>query len=136
LTGGDPSGSRPVALIHWRYRADPRNRGARSGWRDGAWSGRPARVPHVPTRPAYRGRAGRVAYAGGVVWYARELTVPVAGRYAIAFESAHHHATVYVDGRPVRRHTGAYEPFSARLSLRRGRHTLAVRGHPSHRDGR
>jgi hypothetical protein len=34
---------------------------------------------------------------------------------------------VFVDGVEVRRHTGAYEPFTARPDLARGRHTVAVR---------
>jgi Glycosyl hydrolases family 2, TIM barrel domain/Glycosyl hydrolases family 2, sugar binding domain/Glycosyl hydrolases family 2 len=125
--GGGPAGSASVALNRWRYRADPGNRGARAGWADGHWTGRVVRVPHVPNARAVNGAAGRRGYAGSVGWYAREVRAPVAGRYAIAFESAHHRATVYVDGRPVRRHVGAYEPFSARLRLRRGRHTIAVR---------
>ncbi len=43
------------------------------------------------------------------------------------FESAHHSATVFVDGTAVRRHVGAYEPFTARVRLAPGRHTIAVR---------
>lgn len=125
--GGGPAGSVPVALNRWRYRADPRNRGARAGWADGKFRGRVVRVPHAPNANAYSGAAGRRAYAGSVGWYAREVTAPVAGRYVIAFESAHHRATVYVDGRAVRRHVGAYEAFSARPMLTRGRHTIAVR---------
>lgn len=125
--GGGPAGSAPVALNRWRYRADRRNRGARAGWADGTFNGRIVRVPHAPNANAHSGDAGRRAYAGSIGWYAREVTAPLAGRYAITFESAHHRATVYVDGRAVRRHVGAYEAFSARPVLARGRHTIAVR---------
>jgi beta-glucuronidase len=125
--GGGPMGSRAVVLHRWRYRADPRNRGTRAGWADGDWRGRQVRVPHSPNANAYNGEAGRRAYAGSLGWYAREINAPASGRYVVAFGSAHHRATVYVDGRAVRRHVGAYEPFSARPLLRRGRHTLAVR---------
>ena len=124
---GGPAGSRAVPLNRWRYRADPHNRGARADWADGDWKGRPVSVPHAPNAKAFNGAAGRRAYAGSVGWYAREFRTPVAGDYAIAFESAHHRATVYVDGRAVRAHTGAYEPFSARTLLSRGRHTVSVR---------
>ena len=124
---GGPAGSRRVLLRHWRYRADPRDRGTRADWADGKWKGRLVRVPHAPNATAFNGAAGRRAHAGSVGWYAREIKAPLAGGYAIAFESAHHRATVYVDGRAVRTHTGAYEPFSARSMLSRGRHTIAVR---------
>lgn len=124
---GGPAGSRPVALKRWRYRADPHNRGVRADWADGDWKGRLVDVPHTPNPKAFNGAAGRRAYAGSVGWYAREVSTPVASDYAIAFESAHHRGTVYVDGRAVRTHTGAYEPFSARTLLSRGRHTVSVR---------
>ncbi len=125
--GAGPDGSRSVALNRWRYRSDPRNRGLRAGWADGDWSGRMVRVPHSPNAGAHSGRAGRRAYDGSVGWYAREIDVPVDGLYVLNLESAHHRARVYVNGRLVRQHTGAYEAFSARPRLTRGRHTVAVR---------
>ncbi|HEV2776162.1 MAG TPA: glycoside hydrolase family 2 TIM barrel-domain containing protein [Solirubrobacteraceae bacterium] len=126
-TGDGPAGSAIVALRDWRYRADPDNRGRDRAWARGTWRGSPVRVPHSPNAGAFGGAAGRSAYDGSVGWYAREIAVPVAGLYALRFESAHHRATVFVDGRAVRDHVGAYEPFSARLALDRGRHTVAVR---------
>lgn len=126
-TAGGPAGSGVVTLHRWRYRADPDVRGRRGGWARGDWRGRLVLVPHSPNAGAISGAAGRRAYAGGVGWFAREVHAPVAGRYAIALESAHHRATVFVDGRPVREHVGAYEPFAARTRLTRGRHTIAVR---------
>ncbi|HEV7804298.1 MAG TPA: glycoside hydrolase family 2 TIM barrel-domain containing protein [Solirubrobacteraceae bacterium] len=125
--GGGPDGSRSVTLTRWRYRADPRNRGLAAGWASGDWRGRDVRLPHSPNARAVSGPAGRRAYAGSVGWYAREIDAPIAGRYALRFESAHYHARVYVDGRLLRRHVGAYEPFSARPALAAGRHVVAVR---------
>jgi hypothetical protein len=125
--GAGPAGSGVVTLHRWRYRADPDDRGRRGGWARGDWRGRPVPVPYSPNAGAVSGAAGRRAYAGGVGWFAREVHVPVAGRYAIALESAHYRATVFVDGRPVREHVGAYEPFAARTHLTGGRHTIAVR---------
>jgi hypothetical protein len=125
--GGGPSGSGVVALRRWRMRADPRDRGRRGGWARGRWRGRPVLVPYSPNAGAVSGAAGRRAYAGSVAWFAREIDAPVAGTYAIAFESAHHRAEVHVDGRPARAHVGAYRPFTARVRLSRGRHTVAVR---------
>ena len=126
-TGEGPAGSAIVTLRDWRYRADPDNRGRDNGWPRGTWRGSPVAVPHSPNAGAFAGAAGRRAYEGSVGWYAREITAPVAGLYALRFESAHHRATVFVDGEEVRDHVGAYEPFSARVELEPGRHTVAVR---------
>jgi hypothetical protein len=125
--GDGPAGSGVVVLRHWRYRADPHDRGRRAGWARGAWRGRPVLVPYSPNARAISGAAGRRGYAGSVGWFAREIDAPIAGRYAIAFESAQYRASVFVDGRPARGHIGAYEPFAARPRLTRGRHTIAVR---------
>ena len=125
--GSGPAGSAIVTLRGWRYRSDPDNHGRDRGWARGDWRGRPVQVPHSPNAGAFSGTAGQRAYAGSVGWYAREIEAPVAGRYALRFESAHHRATVFVDGEEVRDHVGAYEPFSARMSLEPGRHTVAVR---------
>jgi hypothetical protein len=125
--GGGPNGSAPVTLTRWRYRSDAQNRGIAAGWADGDWGAGVVRLPHSPNANAHSGAAGRRAYAGSVGWYAREIDAPVDGRYALRFESAHFRAQVYVDGQLLRRHVGAYEPFSARAQLRAGRHTVAVR---------
>ena len=126
-TGDGPAGSAIVPLRDWRYRADPGNRGRDRGWARGRWAGRAVAVPYSPNARAFGGAAGRRAYNGSVGWFARAIEVPVAGRYALRFESAHHRATAYVDGQAVRDHVGAYEPFSARVALQPGRHTVAVR---------
>jgi len=126
-TGAGPAGSAIVTLREWRYRADPEDRGREQGWSRGAWRGRLVPVPYSPNASAVSGAAGQRAYDGSVGWFAREIEAPVAGRYAVRFESAHHRATVFVDGQKVRDHVGAYEPFTARVTLRSGRHTVAVR---------
>lgn len=126
-TGAGPAGSATVALRRWRYRGDPGNRGRDRGWGRGDFGGRIVRVPHSPNAGSYRGASGRRAYQGAVGWYAKDVQTPVDGLYAVRFESAHHRATVFVDGEAVREHVGAYEPFTARVRLDRGRHTIAVR---------
>jgi hypothetical protein len=126
-TGAGPAGSAIVTLSRWRYRADPDDTGRRLGWQRGDWTGRPVQVPYSPNATAYSGAAGRRAYAGSIGWYATDIQAPVAGLYAVRFESAHHIASVFVDGKPVREHVGAYEPFAARVALDQGRHTIAVR---------
>jgi beta-glucuronidase len=125
--GDGPAGSGVVTLGRWRYRGDRGDRGLARGWARGDFGGRVVHVPYSPNTTAFRGAAGRRAYDGSVGWFARRLDAPAAGRYAIRFESAHHRATVFVDGVAVRRHVGAYEPFTARVRLSRGRHMIAVR---------
>ena len=126
-TGQGPAGSAIVTLSSWRYRADPDNRGRDSGWARGDWPGTPVQVPYSPNTTAFSGAAGQRAYDGSVGWFATDIDAPVAGRYAVRFESAHFKATVFVDGEPVREHVGAYEPFTARVPLQRGRHTIVAR---------
>jgi hypothetical protein len=126
-TGGGPAGSGVVTLRRWRYRADPEVRGRGLGWARGDWRGRPVVVPNVANAGATSGPRGMRAYAGAVGWYARTIDVPVDGLYAVGLESAHYRATVFVDGEPLRAHTGAYEPFAARSQLSAGRHAVVVR---------
>jgi hypothetical protein len=124
---GGPSGSAPVTLHRWRYRPDPDGSGTSKGWASGDWKGRIVRVPYCPNATAFSGAAGRRAHAGSIGWFATDVTAPVRGRYAVRVQSAHHRAAVFVGGRLVRAHVGAYEPFSARMLLSRGRHTIVVR---------
>ena len=126
-TGGGPAGSGVVTLSRWRYRADPQARGRAAGWARGDWRGRSVTVPYSPNARTISGPRGERAYAGSVGWFARAIDAPAPGLYAIGLESVHYRATVFVDGREVREHTGAYEPFSARARLRRGRHSIVVR---------
>jgi len=126
-TGDGPAGSAIVPLSRWRYRADPGDRGRDAGWARGSFGGRAVRVPYSPNAKAFGGAAGKRAHDGSIGWFATDVDAPVAGRYAVRFESAHHRATVFVDGNAVREHVGAYEPFTARMQLARGRHTIAVR---------
>ena len=124
---GGPSGSTVVTLRRWRYRADPGSRGVREGWARGDFGGDIVRVPYSPNAGAFSGPAGERAHAGSVGWFSRQIEAPVDGRYAVHFESAHYRAGVYIDGRPVRKHVGAYEPFTARALLSEGNHTIVVR---------
>jgi hypothetical protein len=126
-TGNGPAGSAIVTLGRWRYRADPGDRGRELGWSRGGFGGRVVQVPYSPNARAFSGTAGTRAYDGSVGWFARDVDVPAAGRYALRFASVHHRATVFVDGKAVRSHVGAYAPFTARVRLPRGRHAIAVR---------
>ena len=105
---------------------------------DGAWTvrvmnGGPkhptgrVHLPYSPNATAVSGAAGEASFQGSVATYRTGIEIPADGDYAIRFESVNHRASVFVDGRLVVRHTGAYLPFEARTRLRAGHHTLLVR---------
>ena len=121
----------------WLYRADPGNVGVAQDWWQGAaatdgWS--PVAVPN-----AYNaGDFSSASMAGSVGWYRRDFTlpsgafarwVPAADRHWIVrFESVNYRATVWLNGRLIGSHAGAYLPFEFDLSgLRPGVNRLIVR---------
>jgi len=67
------------------------------------------------------------AFEGSVARFQTTFTLPASGDYAIRFESVNHRAQIWLDGRLVARHTGAYLPFDVRARLAAGRHRLVVR---------
>src|SRR4051794_6112484 len=88
---------------------------------------RTVQVPYVVNATGFTGRRGLVSYRGSVAWFRKRFSVPSAGTYVVRFESVHHKATVWIDGRLARRHTGAYLPFEVRARLGAGTHQLVVR---------
>jgi beta-galactosidase/beta-glucuronidase len=84
-------------------------------------------LPYSPNARVVSGPAGAVSFQGAVAWYRTTVNVAAAGDYALRFESVNHRASVFVDGRLVTRHTGAYLPFEAPMHLGAGRHVLLVR---------
>jgi beta-galactosidase/beta-glucuronidase len=111
----------------WTVRGDRAGRGSALGWSGGGFTGRVVDVPFSPNARSVRGPQGALSFAGSVAWYRTGVVVHRAGDYAIRFESVNHRASVWVDGRPVARHTGTYLPFEARVRLGTGAHTLVVR---------
>jgi hypothetical protein len=123
---GGPDGR--VALDGvWTVRADRAGQGIARGWPRGRFSGSAVRVPHSPNARHVTGVRGARSYAGTVAWMRTAFTVVRGGDHALRFESVHHRARVWVDGREVARHTGAYLPFEARVRLAPGRHGLVLR---------
>ena len=123
---GGPDGR--VALDGpWVVRRDPALRGVAAGWPLGRFAGRRVTVPYSPNASHVTGAVGKRSQAGGVAWFRTAFTVSRGADYAIRFDSVHHRARVWVDGRQVARHTGAYLAFEARLRLAPGRHVLVVR---------
>jgi beta-glucuronidase len=121
----------------WLYRADPTTTGVADGWwHDVAdttgWS--PVTVPNSWNA----GDFSAASMAGSVGWYRRDFTVP-AGAFAsyvparfrkwiIRFESVNYQATVWLNGREIGTHSGAYLPFEFDLTgVRSGVNRLVVR---------
>jgi beta-glucuronidase len=121
----------------WLYRADASAVGIAKGWwrntrATEGWS--PVTVPN-----AYNaGNFSSASMAGSVGWYRRDFTVPSSAfapyvhasdrHWIIRFESVNYRATVWLNGRQIGSHAGAYLPFEFDLpSLRRGVNRLIVR---------
>lgn len=121
----------------WLYRADTGDVGLAEGWwqdvasTDG-WS--PVSVPN-----AYNaGDFSQASMNGYVGWYRRDFTLPANAfpgyvakadrHWIIRFESVNYRATVWLNGREIGSHAGAYLPFEFDLSnLRPGVNRLIVR---------
>jgi beta-glucuronidase len=121
----------------WLYQADTSDVGLAQGWWRGAastagWS--PVTIPN-----AYNaGDLSQTSMNGYVGWYRRDFTlpghafasyVPRADRHwIIRFESVNYRATVWLNGREIGSHAGAYLPFEFDLSgLRPGLNRLIIR---------
>jgi beta-glucuronidase len=121
----------------WLFRADPGDLGVAGGWwRDLAgttgWS--PVAVPN-----SYNAAdLSSASMNGSVGWYRRDFTVPrsafagyVPARFRswiVRFESVNYRATVWLNGRRIGTHSGAYLPFELDLSnVRSGINRLVVR---------
>jgi len=121
----------------WLYRADTGDIGLAEGWwRDVAstdgWS--PVTIPN-----AYNaGDFSQASMNGYVGWYRRDFTLPAHAfanyvakadrHWIIRFESVNYRATVWLNGREIGSHAGAYLPFEFDLgNLRPGVNQLIVR---------
>jgi beta-glucuronidase len=121
----------------WLKRSDPADAGLAQGWwrnisaTDG-WS-----LTSVPN--SYNaGDYSNPSMSGSVAWYRRDFTIPakafasyVAARdrhWVIRFESVNYRATVWLNGRLIGSHAGAYLPFELDLTnVRSGVNRLIVR---------
>jgi beta-glucuronidase len=120
----------------WLYRADPADAGVAQQWWSGAsisgWT--PVTVPNSYNA----GDLSSASMTGSVGWYRRDFTLP-AGAFApkvpasqrhwiVRFESVSYRASVWLNGRLIGTHAGAYVPFELDLNgLRRGVNRLVVR---------
>jgi hypothetical protein len=116
-----------TALTRWTLRRDPTGRGVALGWQRGGFGGGAVTVPSVVDALPISGPRGVLSYAGSLAWYRASFQAPHAGLYALDFASASFQASVWVDGRALGSHRGAYLPFELRARLGAGSHTLVVR---------
>ena len=121
----------------WLYRADPADAGIAAGyWRNSAsttgWS--PVTVPNSFNA----GDLSDASMNGSVGWYRRDFTLPadafptsVPARFRswiVRFESVNYFATVWLNGRRIGQHAGAYLPWELALKgIRAGVNRLVVR---------
>ncbi|MFZ0091168.1 MAG: glycoside hydrolase family 2 TIM barrel-domain containing protein [Solirubrobacteraceae bacterium] len=121
----------------WLYRGDPANIGLTDGW----WRNVSSSAGWAPVTVPNSFNAGdfsSASMAGSVGWYRRDFTVPK-GAFAayvprrfrswiIRFESVNYTATVWLNGRKIGSHAGAYLPFEFDLKgVRSGVNRLIVR---------
>ncbi|MBV9917074.1 MAG: hypothetical protein JO153_11295 [Solirubrobacterales bacterium] len=121
----------------WLLRADPSNAGVDLGWwrataTTAGWS--PVTVPNSYNADDF----SNASMSGSVSWYRRDFTLPAQAfpRYVrsserhwiVRFESVNYRATVWLNGRQIGSHAGAYVPFELDLTgLRPGVNRLIVR---------
>lgn len=110
----------------WRFHADPHRRGngaAYSLGRGGGW--RPVTVPNAWNAHDLSPKS----MGGGNVWYRKDFRLPHVGAsgWLVRFESVRYRARVWLNGRFIGEHEGAYLPWELHLvGLRRGVNHLAV----------
>jgi beta-glucuronidase len=110
----------------WRLRLDPHNRGLKGKWfkrSTGGW-GR-VTVPNAWNAHDLSNRS----MGGGIAWYAKDFTLPArASDWLVRFESVRYRATVWLNGRRIGAHTGAWLPWELHLrGLKGGNNRLVVR---------
>ncbi|MEA2196364.1 MAG: beta-glucuronidase [Solirubrobacteraceae bacterium] len=102
----------------WLYRADSSGSGvARGFWRDRAgaagWS--PVGVPNSYNAAS----VSTSSFYGTVGWYRKDFHVPsgpAGEQWIVRFESVNYRAQIWLNGRPVGSHVGAFIPFELSLT--------------------
>jgi beta-glucuronidase len=113
----------------WYTRADPGNRGVAAAFprASGLAGWLQTSVPNA----ANAGNFSPASYLGGVQWYRKDFSLPRArsrASWILRFESVNYRATVWLNGRPIGGHAGAFLPFELDASsIRHGVNRLVVR---------
>ena len=121
----------------WLMQADPGDQGLSDGW----WRGGSSTTGWNPVTVPNSFNAGDLSSAsmqGSVAWYRRDFVVPAAAfpsyvpassrHWIVRFESVNYRATVWLNGRQLGGHAGAYLPFELAITgLHPGINQLIVR---------
>jgi beta-glucuronidase len=113
----------------WYERADPAGTGTREGFpsNESLAGWRAVTVPIAVNAGDYSNQS----YTGSVHWYRKDFRLPRArggARWLFRFESVNYRAKVWLNGRLLGSHAGAYLPFEFRArSIRGGVNHLVVR---------
>ncbi len=109
---------------HWSYRMDPDDQGLGAHYERDAGS-----AGWAPVGIPFNWNAKDNTYdAPSIGWFRAKFTAPSTGRWNVRFESVTGRASVWLNGRFIGSHDGAYLPFELRaLSLRKGSNQLTVR---------
>ncbi|HZO59140.1 MAG TPA: glycoside hydrolase family 2 TIM barrel-domain containing protein [Solirubrobacterales bacterium] len=114
----------------WHQRADPADAGIAQRFQSqeslAGWA--PTRVPNASNA----GNFSNESYLGTVHWYRKDFRLPRASavaKWVLRFESVNYRARVWLNGKPLGIHVGAYLPFELRAKSvrRKGVNRLVVR---------
>jgi beta-glucuronidase len=127
--GRDGPSGRYLLDGDWHERADPGDDGEREGFHanDSLTGWRPVVVPIAVNA----GDFSLASYMGSVHWYRKDFRLPRArggARWLIRFESVNYRAKIWLNGRFLGTHAGAYLPFElGGRSIHAGVNRLVVR---------
>src|SRR5215213_2090919 len=96
----------------WYSRGDPGDQGQKLAWQKQSSTAGWTRAS-VPSA-ANAGDFSVASYLGTVHWYRKDFKAPsraLAHKWALRFESVNYRAKVWLNGRPLGFHVGAYLPF-------------------------
>jgi beta-galactosidase/beta-glucuronidase len=114
----------------WYHRADPADSGvaAKLQRQDSLAGWAPTSVPNASNA----GDFSNASYTGTVHWYRKDFRLPRASEastWILRFESVNYRARVWLNGKPLGLHVGAYLPFEMRAKSikRKGVNRLVIR---------
>lgn len=100
---------------HWKYKAGNDENFASDDWNDSDWE--TVNLPHTwNDKDVIDEQRG---YRRGISWYRKKLLVPSEGqnkKITLRFDGVGSKATVYLNGRPLKTHLGAYTAFTVDIT--------------------
>jgi beta-galactosidase/beta-glucuronidase len=129
LTIQDGPGGRWQMGGEWLFRRDTEDEGnlrrffnqtKRTGWS-------PVAIPHAWNATD----ESMESMAGDIVWYRKDFRLPTNAKgldWIVRFQNVRYHSDIWLNGRQIGHHDGAYLPFELRLSgLKKGVNRLVLR---------